>query len=119
MKLCEDKPLNDRIVSRMISSLEKKSLALIKQSEHKDYYSNSYAKRLNQYKKLQEFLKFDVNVSLTPDNNALINDKFVFALNTNRWRNVNKWVWYKSYGPTHFIKTYVKAQLKSNTGSNT
>lgn len=109
----KNKPLNDRIVSRVISSLEKKSLDLIKQSEHKDYYSNSYEKHLDQYEKLREFLKFDVTVSLTPENNALINDKFVFALNTNRWRNVNKWVWYKSYGPTHFIKTYVKAPLKS------
>jgi len=113
MEEYEDKPLNDRIVSRMISSLEKKTRALKKQCDHKDYYSNPHEKRLKQYEKLREFLKFDVNVSLTPENNALINGKFVFALNTNRWRNVNKWVWYKSYGPTHFLKTYVKATLKS------
>ena len=75
--------------------------------------SKTNQKHIFQYRKLLTFFKYDVKVSLTPENNALINDKFVFALNTNRWRNVNKWVWYRSNGPRHFLLTYVKAQLKS------
>lgn len=104
--------LDEKYVLKMIKSFEKESDELDKRCSHKDQYSNPHEKHLKQYRKLLEFLRFDITLSLTPENNALINDKFVFALNTNKWRNVDKWTWYKSYGPKQFIKTYVKAPLK-------
>ena len=39
---------------------------------------------------------------------VLISKKFIYALNSGKWRNINTKKWYRSKGINHFIENYVR-----------
>tara|TARA_R110000782_G_scaffold55081_1_gene116309 strand:- start:234 stop:548 length:315 start_codon:yes stop_codon:yes gene_type:complete len=39
---------------------------------------------------------------------VLISKKFIYALNSGKWRNISTKKWYRSKGINHFIENYVR-----------
>jgi hypothetical protein len=67
-------------------------------------------KRLNA---LLEFVRSDVRFKYELSDvimygTVVVEDKFVFALISNKWKVIGKNVWYRSRGPSDFIKRFVK-----------
>jgi len=78
--------------------------------KHKDVYSDPFEKEIKRLKTLKVLIESGVRFKLDDSGGAVIvEDRYVFALISHKWRVVGKNVWYKSKGASDFIKRFVKA----------
>lgn len=84
-----------------------KSQACIKANDHKDQYSNPYAREVDRLQTIIEFVKTGVSVERTGGGLITVNGKYIVSLANPRWRvkGKNKWYWYKT--PEDFVARYV------------
>ena len=76
---------------------------------HKDIYSDPFARDIKRLKNLRIFVESGVQFKLDASGGTVIvEDRFVFALISHKWRNVSKNVWYRSKGASDFIKRFVR-----------
>lgn len=94
--------------------IENKKMAL-DDSDWNTYHLRNYdrLKALLEIVKSGVKFKYDMEFRwddsyLSMDGTVLIEDKFIFALLSKKWKVVGKNVWYRSRGPTHFIERFVR-----------
>lgn len=84
-----------------------KSRACIKANDHKDQYSNPYAREVDRLQTIIAFVKTGVSVERTGGGLITVNGKYIVSLANPRWRvkGKNTWYWYKT--PEDFVERYV------------
>lgn len=81
-------------------------------------YSNPYDRQIERLSSLKDFLQFDVKVEDLGNGTVLVNDKYIFALRSFKWKVKGKNTWYKSRDPEQFLTKYVKAKPKEKNNEN-
>ena len=79
---------------------------------HKDNYGRGPWNELSRLKTERELILTGVKWEHFGSGTVLIENKFVYALNSEKWRVRGKQKWYWSKGVKHFVENYVRE--KSN-----
>ena len=96
------------LVEQEIKELELKSKQLYEECQHKDMWSDPYKREIKRLRVFIELLKTGQDVIWYNDGCVIINDKFIYACITGKWRIAGKSKWYHSKNVKHFIENYLK-----------
>ena len=98
-------------LERIDKEIEKQSEE-VRLAEIRVYDKDQYGKGpWNELKRLQqerELILSGVNWKHHGSGTVLVEDKFIYALLTGKWRVLNKNKWYQSKSVKHFIENYVR-----------
>ena len=83
-------------------------------NDHKLAYSNPHEREVERLKALLVFTKYDVNFEYD-GGTVLVNNKYIFACRSGKWRVKDHHIWYRSRGAKDFLERFVKAKPKENT----
>jgi hypothetical protein len=92
----------------LAKAIEKSKLAT-ERDWHKDYHGNSEKKEVARLTKLIKLVEHGLYVEDYSPGLVLIGGKFVVSLTNNKWRVVNRNVWYRHKNDLdHFVSNYIK-----------
>ena len=74
----------------------------------KDQYGKGPWNELKRLRQERELILSGVNWKHHGSGTVLVEDKFIYALLTGKWRVLNKNKWYQSKSVNHFIENYVR-----------
>lgn len=77
---------------------------------HKDQYGKGPWNELNRLKKERDLILTGVKFEHYGHGTVLVEGKFVYALNTGKWRVLGKNKWYYSKGVEQFVNNYVRKE---------
>lgn len=78
-----------------------------------DSLNDPFAREIQRLQAIRVFVVADIDFKVGDDGGTVIvEDRFVYALRSKKWRNVGKNVWYKSRSPSDFIRLYVRKENK-------
>lgn len=78
-----------------------------------DSFNDPFEREVQRLEAMKVFVLADIDIKVGDDGGTVIvEDRFVYALRSKKWRNIGKNVWYKSRSPSDFIKLYVKRETK-------
>ena len=75
---------------------------------HKDNYGRGPWNELSRLKTERQLILTEVNWKHYSSGTVLIENKFVYALKSDKWRVKGKKKWYWSKGIEHFVNNYVR-----------
>lgn len=101
-------------LDQMIESSRRMALECDKENYDSYTYSNSAERETERLLCLKEFAQFDVSLKEMGNGLILVNDKYVFALRSFKWRVQGKNTWYKSSGPAQFLMKHLKLKPKES-----
>jgi len=79
------------------------------------FCSDPYKREVSRLKSLLKLMSLGVKIEEGPSGCVLVEDKYVYALMTGRWRVTDKSTWYYSKSPNQFVETYVRKSNETNT----
>lgn len=103
-----------KVVAKIDRRIEQNEIASSKFNyDDSDSFNDSFAREIQRLEALKVFVLAGVDFKVSDDGGTVVvEDKFVYALRSKKWRGVGKSVWYKSRSPSDFIKLYVKKETK-------
>ena len=76
--------------------------------EHKDNYGKAEWDELSRLKTERELILTEVKWKHNGSGLVLIEDKFIYALKSGKWKVKGKSQWYRSKSIEHFVSNYVR-----------
>jgi len=76
--------------------------------EHKDHYGKAEWDELSRLKTERELILTEVKWDHHGAGLVLIEDKFIYALKSGKWKVKGKPAWYRSKSIEHFVSNYVR-----------
>jgi len=105
---------NKEEIQEEINILRYKSSQYLKETEHKEYVNDSYAREARRLKLILEFI--DLGFEVEREHHGLNIGKILIAWNKKKWRQKGKGKWYWYSKPSDFITKYGQGIYKSNKG---
>lgn len=101
--------MNSRDILNRIDELVVLSKECEQRNEHKLQYSNPYDREIERLTTLLELaeLPYDLDLEWYGSGMLIINQKYIVAPRSSKWRvkGKNKWYWYKN--PTNLVEKYI------------
>ena len=105
----------DKTLEEELEYNKEQSRLLEIRNYHKEQYSNPYKREVIRLETLIELEKFNIHIDdYEVSGQIIINNKFVYALLSGRWRIKGKNTWYWSKDPKHFVENYVFRNKEKN-----